>query len=135
MTSAYNNRGTLYTRLGNFGLAINDFTLVISLSPEDVTAYHNRAVVHAAEGNYELAIADLEQALAIDADFAPSYAALGAVYSAIAAQQYQQFGELRGDNALLPAGTPIEVLQAVDEGMRTGDYSVWVALQTAAGAE
>jgi tetratricopeptide (TPR) repeat protein len=128
LTTAYTNRGSLYTRLGNFGLAINDFALVIGLKPDDAIAYNNRGVVHAAEGNYDLAIADFQQAIDIDPNYATPYASLGAVYSAMAAQNYQQFVKMQGENARLPAGTPNQVLTAVDDSLRTGDFSVWLAL-------
>jgi tetratricopeptide (TPR) repeat protein len=128
LTTAYTNRGSLYTRLGNFGLAINDFTLVIGLKPDDAIAYNNRGVVHAAESNYDLAIANFQQAIDLDPNYATPYASLGAVYSAMAAQNYQQFVKMRGENARLPAGTPNQVLTAVDDSLRTGDFSVWLAL-------
>ncbi|MCU0464128.1 MAG: tetratricopeptide repeat protein [Anaerolineae bacterium] len=129
---AYINRGTLYTRLGVFGLAIGDFTLASGLNPSDPLPYVNRAVVHAMEGNLDLALSDLEAAIAIDPDFAPTYPALGAVYSALAAQSYQRFTELEGDSAPLPAGTPAEVMVAVDDSLRNGDTNIWLTLLTPA---
>jgi tetratricopeptide (TPR) repeat protein len=125
----YINRGALYAQLGNFGLAIGDFTLALSLNPQAVTALNNRAVVHAIEGNFDLALADLEQAISINPDDPTAYATRGAVYSALAAQDYQQFLTVSGgDLARLPAGTPGQVLAAVDDGLRTGNYAVWLAL-------
>lgn len=128
LVSAYNNRGTLYTRLGNFGLAVNDFTLATGLAPNDPVAYNNRGVVHAIEKNFDMALADFEQAIAIDPDYTRPYASLAAVYSALAAQNYQRFVALSGDNASLPAGTPNEVLSAVDDSLRNGDFAVWLSL-------
>lgn len=128
LVSAYNNRGTLYTRLGNFGLAINDFTLATGLAPNDPVAYNNRGVVHAIEKNFDLALADFEQAITIDPDYTRPYASLAAVYSALAAQNYQRFVALSDDNASLPAGTPGEVLSAVDDSLRNGDFAVWLSL-------
>ncbi|MBI5670501.1 MAG: tetratricopeptide repeat protein [Chloroflexi bacterium] len=131
LIEAYINRGTLYTRLGNFGLALNDFDLAIGLNPDNPVAYSNRGVVHAAEGNFDLAIADFEQAIELDPDYATPYAALGAVYSALAAQQYQQYVRVSGSNRL-PAGTPSEVLTAVDDSLRTKNFAVWLPLLTPA---
>jgi tetratricopeptide (TPR) repeat protein len=128
LVAAYTNRGTLYTRLGNFGLAINDFTLVIALNPNDAVAYNNRGVVHAAEGNYDEALADFEQAVEIDPEFTTPYASIAAVYSALAAQNYQTFTQKAGRNAPLPAGTPTEVITAVDNSLRDGDFAVWLPL-------
>jgi tetratricopeptide (TPR) repeat protein len=129
---AYNNRGTLYTRLGNFGLAITDFTLVISLDPENAIAYNNRGIVHAAEGNYDLAIADFQQAIDLDPTYTMPHASLAAVYSALAAQSYQEYMEIAGENARLPAGTPSEVLTAIDDSLRDGNFAVWLPLLTPA---
>jgi tetratricopeptide (TPR) repeat protein len=129
---AYINRGTLYTRMGIFGLAIGDFTLASGLNPADPVPYVNRAVVHAMEGNIDLAMADLETAEAIDPEFAPTYAAFGAVYSALAAQSYQRYTEIEGDSAPLPAGTPAEVMVAMDDSLRNGDSGIWLALLTPA---
>jgi tetratricopeptide (TPR) repeat protein len=132
LVAAYNNRGTLYTRLGNFGLAINDFTLVISLDPENAIAYNNRGIVHAAEGNYDLAIADFQQAITLDPAYGTPHASLAAVYSALAAKSYQTFVKVAGQNARLPAGTPGEVLTAIDDSLRDGNFAVWLPLLTPA---
>lgn len=129
LIETYINRGTLYARLGNFGLAIGDFTLALALDPQAVTALNNRAVIHAIEGNFDLALADLEQAVTIDPENPLPYATLGAVYSALAAQNYQRFVETSADaEARLPAGTPNQVLAAVDDSLRTGNYAIWLAL-------
>lgn len=129
---AYINRGTLYTQMGIFGLAIGDFTLASGLNPSDPVPYVNRAVVHSMEGNIDLALADLQTAISIDPEFAPAHAALGAVYSALAAQSYQRFTEIEGDRAVLPAGTPADVLIAIDDSLRNGDTGIWLALLTPA---
>jgi tetratricopeptide (TPR) repeat protein len=132
LLEGYINRGIFYTRAGNYGLAIGDFTLVISFDPENTLALQNRAMVHAIEGNFDLALADLEQAIAIAPDDPAPYAARAAIYSAYALQDYQRFLEVSGDpRAALPAGTPGEVLFAVDNSLRTGDIAVWVSLQRA----
>lgn len=128
LLAAYNNRGILYTNQGNFGLAINDFTLVVSLDPNNAVAYNNRGVVHAAEGNYDLALADFNLALELDPTYAQPYASIAAVYSALASINYQQFVETAGDNARLPAGTPTQVLSAIDDNLREGTFTTWLAL-------
>ena len=128
LLAAYTNRGVLYTRLGNFGLAISDFDLVIALDPDNAVAYNNRGVVHAAEDNYDEAMADFQQAITLDPDYTTPYASLAAVYSALAAQNYQTFIKKAGANAPLPAGTPNEVMTAVDDSLRNGDFAVWLSL-------
>lgn len=126
LVEAYINRGALYTRQGNFGLALADYTLAITLEPDNLAALNNRAVVHAIEGSYDLAIIDLRQALLIAPDDPAAYATLAAVYSALAAENYQQFVAVGG--AALPAGTPAEVIAALDDSLRDGNFSVWLAL-------
>ena len=129
LIETYINRGALYARLGNFGLAIGDFTLALSLDPQAIMALNNRAVIHAIEGNFDLALADLEQAVAIDPENPTPYATLGAVYSALAAQNYQRFQETStAAEARLPAGTPSQVINAVDDSLRTGNTTIWLAL-------
>ena len=128
---AYVNRGALYTRLGNFGLAINDFTLALSLDPNNVVALNNRAVVDAIEGNYNDALTDLNQAIQLYPKLALPYATRAAVYSALASKDYQQYVTVSQSNRL-PAGDPTDVLTAVDDGIRTGDFSIWLSLLTAA---
>jgi tetratricopeptide (TPR) repeat protein len=123
----YVNRGALYTRLGNFGLAINDLTLALALDADNVAALNNRAVVHAIEGSYDLALQDLALATQIAPDDPLPYATLGAVYSALAAVNYQQFVAVSGRSSL-PAGTPSDVIAAVDDQIRSGDFSIWLSL-------
>lgn len=129
LIAAYVNRGALYTRLGNFGLAVNDLTLAITLAPENATALNNRAVVHAIEQHYDLALADLETALELAPQNADAYATRAAVYSVLASRDYQQVVTITESN-VLPAGTPSDVLLAVDDSIRTGDFSIWLSLLT-----
>lgn len=129
LLEAYINRGIFYTWAGNYALAIGDFTLVTSLAPQNTRGFQNRAMVHAIEGNFDLAMADLEQAIAVNPDDPAPYAARAAIYSALALQDYQRFLDASGDqNARLPAGTPSEVLDAVDSSLRSGSVDVWVTL-------
>jgi tetratricopeptide (TPR) repeat protein len=125
--TAYIHRAALYTQLGNFGLALNDLTLALSLTPDNPIALNNRAVVHAIEGSYTLALEDLEAAMAIAPDLPILYITRAAVYSALAARDYQRVQAATG-NAPLPAGRPTEVLSGIDEGLRTGDFGIWLAL-------
>lgn len=127
---AYINRGALYTRLGNFGLAINDLTLAIGLEPDNVTALTNRAVVHAIEGTTDAALADANAALAIDPESAAALAIRAAVYQSLAARDYQRIVQITGSN-MLPAGTPSDLMFDLDASLRTGDFSVWLALLNA----
>lgn len=127
---AYVNRGALYTRLGNFGLAINDLTLALSLAPDNAAALNNRAVVHAIEGSYDLALADANAAIDTEPTNPLPYATRAAIYSALAARDYQQVVTITR-SSVLPAGTPADVINAVDDSIKTGDFSIWLALLTA----
>lgn len=129
LVEVYINRGMFYAQAGNFGLALADLSLALSLEPGNAIALNNRAVVHAIEGNYDLALADLETATTQHPDNPVSYATLGSIYSALAVQNYQRYLEVSGsDEAPLPAGTPTQMLSALDNGLRTGNYSVWLGL-------
>lgn len=128
LVTAYNNRGVLYTGQGRFGLALTDFDLAIALNPDYVIAYNNRAVVHAAEGNYDFALADLEAAIAIDPDYPAPHATLGVVYTAMAAQSYNEYRRLTGSGARLPAGEPDAVFLSLADSLETGNFSVWLPL-------
>jgi Flp pilus assembly protein TadD len=48
---AYNNRGTIYTKLGQYQLAIEDFNNAIRLNPDDADTYFNRGFVYFNQGN------------------------------------------------------------------------------------
>jgi tetratricopeptide (TPR) repeat protein len=129
LVTVYVNRGLSYALQGNYGLAITDFDLVVALDPYLAAAYHNRAVVHAAEGNYDLAIVDFQSAIAADPDYPDPHAGLAAVYSALAAVQYEQFFEKAGsERAPLPAGSPSSVIQDVISSRSNGTVEVWLRL-------
>jgi tetratricopeptide (TPR) repeat protein len=129
LIEAYVNRGAFYARVGNFSLALGDLTLAVTLDPTSIVALNNRAVVHAIEGNFDLALADIRAAIALNPDDPLPYATQGGIYSALAAQSYQRYLEASGsDDTPLPAGTPTQVLAAVDEGLRTGNFNVWLGL-------
>lgn len=130
---AYTNRGVVYTRQGRFGLAFSDFDLALAFAPDLAVAYNNRAVVHAIEGNYDLAIADVQQAIAFAPEFAQPHATLGMIYSAMAVQSYERYKEIRGGlNPRLPAGTPDNVIIALNDSLETSGYFVWLAVQSPA---
>jgi hypothetical protein len=38
--------------------------------------------------------------------------------------------KVAGSNGRLPAGTPTEVLTAMDDSLRDGDFAVWLPLLT-----
>lgn len=130
---AYTNRGVLYTRQGRFGLALSDFDLALALAPDLAVAYNNRAVIHAIEGNYDLALDDVGQAIAFAPDYAQPYATQGMIYSALALQSYARYEAISEDEfPRLPAGTPDNVIIALDNSLESGGYFVWLAVQSPA---
>lgn len=130
---AYANRAVVYTRQGRFGLALGDFDVAIALAPDFAIGYNNRAVVHAIEGNYDLALDDVAQAIAFAPDYAQPYATQGMIYSAMAVRSYAQYKDLSdAEFPRLPAGTPDNVIIALDNSLETGGYFVWLAVQSPA---
>ena len=65
-SSAYNNRGVLYSNSGQKELAFADFTEAIRADPRNAMAWANRAVVFANNRQRQRAIEDLRKALEID---------------------------------------------------------------------
>ncbi len=70
---AYYNRAKAYDELGDLKRAIEDYTMVVTLSPGYVGAYLNRGVAYGRGGDYERAAADFGSALSIDPLNADAY--------------------------------------------------------------
>ncbi len=131
--TAYSNRGVLYTRQGRFSLALSDFDLALAFAPDFAVAYNNRAVIHAIEGSYDLALGDVEQAIALAPEYAQPYATQGMIYSAMSVRSYARYKDLsEAEIPRLPAGTPDNVIIALDNSLETGGYFVWLAVQSPA---
>jgi len=60
------SRGLVQSELGTLDAALNDFSSVFSLSPNDVRAYNNRAITLQKCDKKAEAVADLEKALDLD---------------------------------------------------------------------
>ena len=71
--TAYYNRAKAYDELGELGRAIDDYTMVVTLSPGYVGAYLNRGVAYGRGGDYERAAADFSSVLRIDPLNADAY--------------------------------------------------------------
>ena len=80
-------RGVYEALIGNYKLAIEDFTQVISLRPHDATAYTNQGLARAAIGDRFGAIADFNQALDLNPDLQVGYYNRG--YVRFGLQDYQ----------------------------------------------
>ena len=80
MADGYNSRGVSQKRLGNFELAIKDYTSAIGLAPTDASLYVNRANAYRDMKNYTQAIAEYTRAAEVDGKHAPAYVGRGHVY-------------------------------------------------------
>jgi tetratricopeptide (TPR) repeat protein len=62
---AYNNRGLSYYGLGQYQLAIDDFSKAIGMKQDYADAYNNRATVYLKQGNNEIGCGDAQKACAL----------------------------------------------------------------------
>ena len=77
---AHYNRGWAYGVVGEYGLAIADFTKAIRIRPDDADAYYNRGCAHGVVGEYGLAIADFTEVIRIKPDDADAYYSRGVAH-------------------------------------------------------
>lgn len=66
-------RGVYEALTGNYLVAIEDFTQVIHLRPDDATAYINQGIARAAVGERQKAIEDFNSALRLNPDLEVAY--------------------------------------------------------------
>jgi tetratricopeptide (TPR) repeat protein len=71
--TAYLNRGTIFNASGNYPMAIQDFSQVIAIKPDDAMAYNNKGAALLAwakmrndSSGMDLAVAEFTKALSID---------------------------------------------------------------------
>jgi tetratricopeptide (TPR) repeat protein/S1-C subfamily serine protease len=69
----YKNRGVARSLLKDYEKAIEDFTHVINLDPEDAGVYVLRGTARSKRKEYEKAIADYDQAINLDPEYASAY--------------------------------------------------------------
>ena len=70
---AYNHRGILWKRKGDYDRAIADFTAAIRINPKYSSAYTNRGVAYVEEHDYDRALADYNVAIQLDPKDAVAY--------------------------------------------------------------
>jgi len=70
---AYNNRGILRKRKGDYDRAIADFAEAIRINPKYSSAYTNRGVAYVEEHDYDRALADYNVAIRLDPKDAVAY--------------------------------------------------------------
>ena len=69
----YNNRGAAQRGKGLHDLAIEDYSIAVSLRPDYGRSYYNRAITYASAGSYELAIKDYDTAIGLKPDNASAF--------------------------------------------------------------
>ena len=97
--NSFNNGVDKYEQ-GDYQGAIDDWTKVIEVNPQEVDAYYNRGVVFYQSDQYEQALADFDRALKLNAQSAQILYARGSVY-----MEQGNYREARNDfrNALKSA--------------------------------
>ncbi|WP_209311993.1 tetratricopeptide repeat protein [Bradyrhizobium frederickii] len=70
---AYEGRGRIALRHGDFRRAIADFNEALHLNPNRAALYRDRALARRLNGDFELAIADYDEAIAHDPKLAAPY--------------------------------------------------------------
>lgn len=96
---AYEGRGRIALRHGDFRRAMADFDEAIRLNPNRAALYRDRALARRLNGDFELAIADYDEAIAHDPKLAAPYHQRGLALAAT--------GDL--DRAILSYNTAIRL--------------------------
>lgn len=79
--TAYGGLGYAHMRKENYESAINDFSEVILLKPDDIGAYQQRGIAHARLGRIEDAIRDFSSAISINSDMPQLYYNRGTAFA------------------------------------------------------
>lgn len=59
--------------MGQYALAVEDYTRSLELNPSNIKTFNNRGYSYAKSGNYEAAIADYDQAIQLDPSNSHAY--------------------------------------------------------------
>lgn len=74
---AYNHRGTVWDRKGEYDNALKDYTEAIRIDPQSEAAYSNRGNIWMAKGKVDDALKDYSWAIRINPRFASAYSNRG----------------------------------------------------------
>jgi tetratricopeptide (TPR) repeat protein len=74
---AYNMRGSVFGRAGQYKEAVADFDRAIQLDPNYAQAFANRALAYQELKRFDLALADYSRAIQIDPNYAAAYVGRG----------------------------------------------------------
>ncbi|MBZ0285337.1 MAG: tetratricopeptide repeat protein [Anaerolineae bacterium] len=99
----YRSRGAVNVLLGNLDDALNDYSTLLEISPDDVAAHNDRALIHVQQENYEAALIDLDAAIQMEDSIAGLYLQRGFVNTQLsnqtdAASDYLQYIRLQNTN-------------------------------------
>ncbi len=75
--SAYNSRGNVFYELGNYELALADYTQAINSGYSWSFVYNNRGLAHSRLGDEERALNDYQTAVALDSENGAAYNNIG----------------------------------------------------------
>lgn len=67
------NRGNEYMKQEEYGMAVYEYSVVISINPEYVRAFNNRGIAYTERGNYDEAISDFTRVLELDPQYIAAY--------------------------------------------------------------
>jgi tetratricopeptide (TPR) repeat protein len=70
---AYNDRGVIYSDLGQYDRAIEDYDRALSLKSDFAVAYNNRGWAFGMKGLYDRAMEDFAKAILLKRDYAEAY--------------------------------------------------------------
>jgi tetratricopeptide (TPR) repeat protein len=76
-----------YSNHGDLQLAIDDYSKLIQMDPQDKIAHMNRGIVFGEQGNLQLAFYDFNKAIELDPHFAEAYINRGVAYNKQGNQQ------------------------------------------------
>ena len=80
---AYNNRGNVYGKTGQYDLALKDYDSAIKHDPSHVKAINNRGTIYRVKGQGDLALRDFDRAIEIDPKYAFCYFNRSLVYQSL----------------------------------------------------
>ena len=100
----HNNRGTVYIKLGQHQLAVEDFNHAIRINPDYTEAYYNLGLAYYSLGQYQRAIENYNEAIRLKPDVAEPYNNRGNTYNDLGLRQqaiedYNQAIRIRPDYA------------------------------------
>lgn len=131
---AYYNRGTAYTKKGQYDLAIANFTKAIKLNPDNAETYSNRGTAYDEKGQHDLAIADYTEAIKLKPDLAEAYNNRGNTYTKkgqedLAFADYTEAIKLNPDYALAYYNRGNAYFEKGQDDLAIADYNEAIKLK------